>query len=103
VSGGRPIRYRPRRFLVTNPDLDAPDGAVIDGYRRVGAWWEEEIMGTKISTDNPIATFHRHLDVCAQCERNPFDLCTIGAQLIELAAKQAADEMTAAAVETDDL
>lgn len=30
---------RPRSFPVTDPDLDAPDGAVVDGYERVGDTW----------------------------------------------------------------
>lgn len=30
---------RPRRFPVTDPDDDAPDGAVVDGYERVDDEW----------------------------------------------------------------
>lgn len=29
--------------------------------------------------------FHRHLDRCQQCSNHPFDLCTEGAKLLELA------------------
>lgn len=29
-----------KRFDVTDPDLDAPDGAVVDGYERRGGTWE---------------------------------------------------------------
>lgn len=27
--------------------------------------------------------FHKHLDVCRQCEKNPFNLCEIGRKLLE--------------------
>ena len=30
---------RPRWFRVTDPDMDAPDGAVVDGYERIGDRW----------------------------------------------------------------
>jgi hypothetical protein len=30
--------------------------------------------------------FHSHLDVCEQCEGRPFNLCQVGAQLIQEAA-----------------
>lgn len=30
---------QPRVFPVTDPDLDAPDGAEVDGYQRVGNEW----------------------------------------------------------------
>lgn len=29
-----------KAFEVTDPDLDAPDGAEVDGYRCVGRQWE---------------------------------------------------------------
>ena len=32
--------------------------------------------------------FHKHLDVCKQCADHPFDLCPIGAKLIEEAARE---------------
>lgn len=38
----------------------------------------------------PVERFHAHLDECAQCEKQPFDLCAIGARLIRLAADFAA-------------
>lgn len=31
--------------------------------------------------------FHEHLDVCKQCADHPFDLCPVGLQLIEVAAR----------------
>jgi hypothetical protein len=30
--------------------------------------------------------FYNHLDVCAQCEKHPFDLCVTGARLVRAAA-----------------
>lgn len=37
--------------------------------------------------NNPIAdAFHRHLDECARCHNNPFDLCDRGAILLNAAA-----------------
>lgn len=35
------------------------------------------------------AAFHAHLDFCQQCEQHPFDLCTVGARLLRLAAEMA--------------
>lgn len=39
---------------------------------------------------NPLPTehqaFHMHLDICARCRNRPFDLCSIGALLLRLAA-----------------
>jgi len=32
---------KPQRFPVTDPKLDAPDGAEVDGYRRSGDSWEK--------------------------------------------------------------
>ncbi len=34
------------------------------------------------------AEFHVHLDVCEQCANHPFELCSVGAQLLELAAAE---------------
>ena len=34
-----------------------------------------------------IDKFHAHLDVCRQCERHPFDLCSTGAKLLKEAAQ----------------
>lgn len=31
---------QPSSFSVTDPDLDAPDGAIVDGYERHGSTWE---------------------------------------------------------------
>ena len=33
-------RAKHRRKPVTDPHLDAPDGAIVDGYERVGDQWE---------------------------------------------------------------
>lgn len=33
--------------------------------------------------------FHAHLDQCEQCERNPFDLCMVGAALLRAAGNAA--------------
>lgn len=33
-------------------------------------------------------SFHAHLDTCPQCEKHPFDLCAIGAALIQRAASE---------------
>lgn len=29
-----------------------------------------------------ISDFHAHLDVCQQCENNPFDLCPVGSNIL---------------------
>lgn len=36
--------------------------------------------------------FHAHLDECRRCANHPFDLCTEGARLLELAAAEAVDQ-----------
>lgn len=37
----RPSKVRARSIPVTDPDHDAPDGATVDGWTRVGdAWWK---------------------------------------------------------------
>jgi len=33
-----------------------------------------------------IKKFHKHLDVCKQCNNHPFDLCAEGAKLLKDAA-----------------
>lgn len=33
-----------------------------------------------------VNAFHAHLDVCKQCEQNPFDLCREGLLLLKCAA-----------------
>jgi hypothetical protein len=35
------------------------------------------------------ADFHAHLDGCEQCANHPFELCKVGAELLELAAASA--------------
>ncbi len=47
---------KPHSFPVTDPDLDAPDGAEVDGYRRVGDRWEH--MGKKLTVKEPFAIKH---------------------------------------------
>lgn len=37
-------------------------------------------------TSRTRADFHAHLDVCKQCANHPFELCKVGAELLELAA-----------------
>jgi hypothetical protein len=37
-------------------------------------------------TSRTRADFHAHLDVCEQCANHPFELCKVGAELLELAA-----------------
>jgi len=32
--------------------------------------------------------FHAHLDECAQCERHPFALCAVGAELLVATARK---------------
>lgn len=43
ISGSRwahiYAEFHGKAFLVTDPALDAPDGAVVDGFKRVGEWW----------------------------------------------------------------
>lgn len=36
--------------------------------------------------------FHRHLDVCEQCARNPMGLCGTGARLLREEAERSANE-----------
>lgn len=38
-------------FPVTDPNEDAPDGAVVDGHERHGDSWEPLPKGTKVSLD----------------------------------------------------
>lgn len=33
--------------------------------------------------------FHQHLDECARCRERPFDLCGVGAVLLEIAGRAA--------------
>lgn len=35
----------------------------------------------------PAERFHAHLDVCARCAKNPFNLCAEGSVLLHLAAR----------------
>lgn len=36
--------HRPRTRDVTDPHMDAPDGAVMDGYERVGLIWYDRLV-----------------------------------------------------------
>lgn len=36
--------------------------------------------------------FHDHLDVCRQCREHPFDLCPVGAPLLEARAREILQE-----------
>jgi hypothetical protein len=38
------------------------------------------------------AKFYAHLDICEQCERNPFDLCVVGAILLQRAGEEDATD-----------
>lgn len=75
---------RRRAFPVTDPDLDAPDGAVVDGYERVGDTWHPR-------TDPEGSVVHE-----PTCDMG--DDCSCSAaeardeELRRLAAEQAADE-----------
>jgi hypothetical protein len=42
-------------------------------------------------SDTPATdAFHAHLDICKQCADHPFDLCTVGSDLLYAASKEAA-------------
>lgn len=51
-----------RSFPVTDPDLDAPDGAVVDGFERHGDTWEEVVeglpSGLKHAVENNLCGFN---------------------------------------------
>jgi hypothetical protein len=34
-----------------------------------------------------IDRFHKHLDVCARCRNEPFNLCAMGASLLRMAGE----------------
>ena len=57
ISPDKPVEERPCSFLVTDSDLDAPDGAIVDGYERHGGTWEEcqheKVFAPYILTSNP--------------------------------------------------
>jgi hypothetical protein len=50
----------------------------------------EHLKSESEADDN---VFHKHLDVCSQCEEHPFDLCREGARLLEVAGAKAAEEL----------
>lgn len=44
----------------------------------------------EIVSDN---VFHKHLDKCEHCDRNPFDLCPEGAAALKEAAGEAMEKL----------
>lgn len=63
---------RAREFPVTDDDLDAPDGAVVDGYERVGHWWYDRMDAAASSRICPHAGDRNHpigagMFVCFEC------------------------------------
>lgn len=40
-------------------------------------------MDKEKTIQDKIDEFHNHLDKCQQCENNPFNLCQVGAKLME--------------------
>lgn len=52
-----PEPSKPRRFPVTDDALDAPDGAIVDGYQRSGDEW------VKLPVDHPEPMVH-----CTECK-----------------------------------
>lgn len=45
------------------------------------------------SMDDPIKAYYDHLDICPQCEREPFNQCPIGAVLLNVAGTAAMQEL----------
>jgi hypothetical protein len=43
---------------------------------------EEYGNGCDLCDSRDVNSFHTHLDVCLQCESQPFNLCLIGSQLL---------------------
>lgn len=48
------------------------------GYRLRSEMFREKQPSRTAGAD----AFHAHLDACAQCERQPFALCSVGLQLL---------------------
>jgi len=46
----------------------------------------EDVPEIPIGLTDAAEEFHAHLDVCEQCEKHPFDLCRVGAALVQKAA-----------------
>ena len=60
-----------RSFPVTDPDLDAPDGAVVDGYERVGDRWvkriDEELSARFCTHEERNHALGAGIFVCFEC------------------------------------
>lgn len=48
------------------------------------------------TTAEPQDPFHEHLDACEQCRGQPFNLCAMGMEALEKAAKAIEDKLTIA-------
>lgn len=62
---------------------------VISTYPTALDWLREQrprLMNTQdaLCPDNP---YHAHLNVCSQCESRPWNLCPVGADLLEKAVR----------------
>ncbi len=63
VSAPVPEFLTPRPFPVTDPDLDAPDGATVDGFTRVDDRWEvARTDSAPRAIRNPVAVYLASLD-----------------------------------------
>ncbi len=48
---------------------------------------------SKAHEPDAVRRFHDHLDGCPRCMACPFDLCTVGALLLSVAGKAAAESL----------
>ena len=50
----------------------------------------KQIIGAMptIKVKSAAENFHEHLDVCSRCEQHPFNLCPLGARLLQESAEQ---------------
>lgn len=88
------VVLRCRKCRAENADWELPDF-----MRQLGKEYEEKrivlqfcgcvdgntehvIVGISTVHDKPRTPTHAHLDECAQCRNNPFNLCTMGAMLL---------------------
>lgn len=67
--------------------------AVVEGAQRYRLLCVACRRATTLTLDEPDedtapAAFHRHLHACAQCDRDPFDLCLIGRRLLRAAVEE---------------
>ncbi len=44
--------------------------------------------------DEPADPFHKHLDTCAQCREQPFNLCTDGVAAMDESMKKLEEELS---------